>query len=242
MMPKKAQEKRVEKLALSGKLRLAMITFGLIIFSTIQVDAQWNISPVAGVEFALPRYETFNERTWPPPPGRTSFIKIIDNPQTTVHLGLDIDRKISEKWSLFANVSTMRYKFYFRTDAHPPMHEFTSGNRGRFNNIRTVLGTRYAVHENIRLGFGISFDYSYNFRYHDEDGERLDTNREYYITRDLGMNFNGTYHIGSFAFGIQINMGLIPLYSSDRKQIMEDKRELEPLSSIIATVGYRFEL
>jgi len=199
-----------------------------------QINAQWIIQPSIGTEFALPRYGYVTDfRDWP----FRSFTKIPDNPQLTLHPGLDITREVSTKWSLYTNFAIMRYDFPVLLTR---VQETTKA-RGRFNNIRTVLGTRYAVHENIRLGFGISFDYSYDFRYHDEDGERLDTNREYYITRDLGMNFNGTYHIGSFAFGIQINMGLIPLYSSDRKQIMEDKRELEPLSSIIATVGYRFE-
>nr|MBS0038033.1 hypothetical protein [Saprospiraceae bacterium] len=69
---------------------------------------------------------------------------------------------------------------------------------------------------------------------------RLDTDRKYNITRDLGLNLNGTYHIGQFFFGLQINKAIIPLVSSDKKNIMKYTREIEPLSAIIATFGYSF--
>ncbi|TVR84593.1 MAG: hypothetical protein EA409_00590 [Saprospirales bacterium] len=219
----------------SIKTRILQIIPVFILCFTGTIQAQWTITPSVGVEFAFPKYMSFNE-SW-----INHFIKVSGNPQPTLSLGADFSGSISESWSLYANIAYLRYKF----DVHSyrvwffidPREEAT----GKFQNIRTCLGARYAFSDNFRMGLGVSLDYSSNFRFYNEDGERLDTEREYKITRDLGININAIRSFGKINVALQINKGLIPIVSSKRKPIMESRREIEPLSAIILTFGYGFE-
>jgi hypothetical protein len=170
--------------------RLFAIIFSLIVFVSDAALAQWSISPSVGVEFALPRYKSFND-TW-----FHGHIQIQDNPQPTLHLGLDVTRDISEELGFFVQIVALRYKFPVLTRTLAVPSERTVN--GEFRNIRTTMGAKYLLNENFRIGPGISLDFSYSFRYHDEDGERLDTERIYKITRNLGLNLNALTTTVSF--------------------------------------------
>lgn len=216
-------------------VRLLAILITFATFLSNEAKTQWTICPSAGVEFALPRYKGNNTHLTP-----GYFSKIQNNPQISFHLALDIQKEILQNWSIYCNLSALKYKFTIvsGTIFWGDEKEAT----GQFQNIRTCLGARYAFSENFQIGLGVSLDYSSNFRFHNEDGERLDTERAYNITRDLGINLNAIRKFGKINVTLQINKGLIPIVSSERKPVLDERREIEPLSAIILTLGYRIEL
>lgn len=214
--------------------RLVATIFGLIILLSNQSKAQWTISPSVGIEFALPRYESFND-TW-----ATIYAKIPNNPQLTLHLALEIEHNFSDHWSLYGNVAALQYKFPVRISTFPLPNEKKAN--GEYDNIRTILGGRYALNDHFRLGLGTSLDYGSNFKFFNEEGERLDTERDYHTTMDIGLNVNATHHFGNFFLALQVNKAIIPLVKKGKKVTMERNRELEPLSAIIVTMGYSLRL
>lgn len=214
--------------------RSAVILISLNIFVFDYSKAQWVVNPCIGVELAFREYESFNQ-TW-----ADGFAEIPSNPQFTLHLALEIERNISDHWSLYTNVAALRYEFPVKLITFSSPSEVKA--TGQYTNIRTILGGRYALNDHFRLGLGTSLDYSSNFKFFDEEGERLDTERDYHTTMDIGLNVNATHHFGNFFLALQINKAVIPLAKKGKKVTMERRRELEPLSAIVVTMGYSLRL